>query len=44
MEVFSPFVRPEEIWLVTYWTDAESFRLWHHSHLTNSRTRAFPKA
>jgi quinol monooxygenase YgiN len=33
MEVFSPFDRPEEIWLVTYWTDAESFRLWYHSHL-----------
>ncbi len=33
MEVFSPLDRPEEIWLVTYWTDAESFNLWHHSHL-----------
>jgi heme-degrading monooxygenase HmoA len=43
MEVFSPLDRPEEIWLVTYWTDAESFRLWHHSHLYHQSHKGIPK-
>jgi heme oxygenase (mycobilin-producing) len=43
MEVFSPLDRPEEIWLVTYWTDAESFRLWHHSHLYQQSHKGIPK-
>jgi heme-degrading monooxygenase HmoA len=43
MEVFSPFDRPEEIWLVTYWTDAESFKLWHHSHLYQQSHKGIPK-
>jgi heme-degrading monooxygenase HmoA len=32
MEVISPVDRPEEIWLLTYWTDEANFRAWHHSH------------
>lgn len=43
MEVFSPLDRPEEIWLVTYWTDAESFKLWHHSHLYQESHKGIPK-
>jgi heme oxygenase (mycobilin-producing) len=43
MEVFSPLDRPDEIWLVTYWTDAESFRLWHHSHLYQQSHKGIPK-
>jgi heme oxygenase (mycobilin-producing) len=43
MEVFSPLDRPEEIWLLTYWTDAESFRLWHHSHLYQQAHKGIPK-
>ena len=43
MEVFSPLDRPEEIWLVTYWTDAESFKLWHHSHLYHQSHKGIPK-
>jgi heme-degrading monooxygenase HmoA len=43
MEVLSPLDRPEEIWLVTYWTDAESFRLWHHSHLNQQSHKGIPK-
>jgi heme-degrading monooxygenase HmoA len=42
MEVFSPLDRPEEIWLVTYWTDAESFRLWHRSHLYQQSHKGIP--
>ena len=43
MEVFSPLDRPEEIWLVTYWTDAASFHLWHHSHLYHESHKGIPK-
>ena len=32
MEVISPVEAPEEIWLLTYWTDEANFRAWHHSH------------
>ncbi len=43
MEVLSPLDRPEEIWLVTYWIDAESFKLWHHSHLYHQSHKGIPK-
>jgi heme oxygenase (mycobilin-producing) len=43
LEVFSPLDRPEEIWLVTYWTDAESFSLWHRSHLYQESHHGIPK-
>lgn len=43
MEVLSPIDRPEEIWLMTWWTDAESFRSWHHSHLYRDSHKGIPK-
>ena len=43
MEVFSPLDRPEEIWLVTYWTDPASFKVWHHSHLYHQSHKGIPK-
>ena len=43
MEVLSPSERPEEIWLVTFWTDEASFRAWHHSHLYHEAHRGIPK-
>ena len=43
MEVFSPLDRPEEIWLVTYWTDRGSFDVWHHSHLYHESHKGIPK-
>ena len=43
MEVFSPLDRREEIWLVTYWIDAESFKVWHHSHLYHESHKGIPK-
>jgi heme-degrading monooxygenase HmoA len=43
LEVFSPLDRPEEIWLVTDWTDGEGFRLWHHSHLYQQAHKGIPK-
>ena len=33
MEVVSPLDRPDEIWLLTFWTDAAGFHSPHHSHL-----------
>jgi len=43
MEVLSPSERPEEIWLVTFWTDEASFRAWHHSHLYHESHVGIPK-
>jgi heme-degrading monooxygenase HmoA len=43
LEVFSPLANPQEIWLMTYWTDAESFTLWHRSHLYQQAHKGIPK-
>ena len=43
MEVLSPLDRPEEIWLITYWRDEQSFRAWHHSHLYHESHSRIPK-
>lgn len=32
MEVISPAEQPSAIWLMTFWTDRESFETWHRSH------------
>jgi len=42
MDVLSPLDRPEELWLVTFWTDAASYRTWHHSHLYRDSHRGIP--
>jgi heme-degrading monooxygenase HmoA len=42
-EVISPIGRPEEIWLITYWTSADSFGLWHRSHLYQESHKGIPK-
>ncbi len=43
MEVISPIDAPDEIWLLTYWTDEESFRTWHRSHLYRDSHQGIPK-
>jgi heme-degrading monooxygenase HmoA len=43
MDVLSPADCPEEIWLVTFWRDEESFRVWHHSHEYHESHRSIPK-
>jgi heme-degrading monooxygenase HmoA len=43
MEVLSPLDRPEEIWLITFWTDAGSFQRWHQSHRYQESHRGIPK-
>lgn len=43
MEVISPRDRPEEIWLLTFWTDEASFQTWHHSHQYHESHKRIPK-
>ena len=43
MEVISPTERPDEIWLITFWSDEPSFRAWHHSHLYHASHAGIPK-
>jgi heme-degrading monooxygenase HmoA len=31
MDVLSPLEYPEQIWLLTYWTDQDSFQQWYRS-------------
>ncbi len=32
MEVLRPLDRPQEFWLITYWTDEQSWRTWYRGH------------
>ena len=43
MDVLSPAEDRSEFWLVTYWTDEESFRAWHHGHTFRESHAAIPK-
>lgn len=43
MEVMVPQDSPEEIWLVTFWTDEQSYRTWHRGHLYHESHRGIPK-
>lgn len=43
LDVLSPCEAPGEIWIMTYWTDAESYRLWHRSHVYHDAHKGIPK-
>lgn len=43
MEVLSPAEDASEFWLVTHWTDEESFRTWHRSHAYRESHAGIPK-
>jgi heme oxygenase (mycobilin-producing) len=43
MDVLSPVENAQEIWLITYWTDEESFKVWHHSHKYHQSHKGIPK-
>lgn len=43
MEVLSPSDDESEFWLVTHWTDEESFRTWHRSHEYRESHAGIPK-
>ena len=43
LEVISPLDSRDEIWLLTYWDEEESFKAWHHSHMYHDSHRGIPK-
>lgn len=43
MQVMSPLENPDEIWLVTQWTDEGSYRTWHKSHSYHESHAGIPK-
>jgi len=43
MEVFCPQDNPNEIWLMTYWTNEESYQTWYKSHQYNDSHESIPK-
>ena len=43
MDVISPLENPDEIWLITYWTDENSYRIWHRSHEYHASHKGIPK-
>ena len=43
MDVISPEDKPDEFWLLTYWSDKESFRTWHKSHMYRDSHKGIPK-
>jgi heme oxygenase (mycobilin-producing) len=43
LDVLSPVEAPNEIWLLTYWQNEESFRTWHKSHMYRDSHKGIPK-
>ena len=43
MQVMSPIENAAEIWLVTRWTDEQSYRTWHQSHSYHESHKNIPK-
>lgn len=43
MDVLSPQESLDEIWLLTYWQDKESYERWHKSHLYRDSHKGIPK-
>jgi heme-degrading monooxygenase HmoA len=42
MDVLSPEDMPNEIWLMTYWVDIDSYRTWHKSHAYHESHAGIP--
>lgn len=43
MEVLTPLDKPEEFWLITWWSDEGSFQAWHGSHHHHDSHRGIPR-
>jgi heme oxygenase (mycobilin-producing) len=43
LDVFSPRSNPNEIWLLTFWDDEASYRVWHKSHEYHESHKGIPK-
>lgn len=42
MEVLSPQDNSDEIWLLTYWQDEQSYHSWHRSHEYRESHKSMP--
>lgn len=43
LQVLSPQENPDEIWLLTFWEDEDSFQRWHRSHRYKTAHQGIPK-
>lgn len=43
MDVLNPQDSPQELWLLTYWTNEESYHAWHHGHSFGGSHAGMPK-
>ena len=43
MDVISPLDNSDEIWLITFWSDEESYRTWHRGHTYRESHAGIPK-
>jgi len=43
MDVVSPTKMSNEFWLITYWTDEQSYRSWHRGHHYKESHIGIPK-
>lgn len=43
MDVISPVENPDEIWLITFWRDEQSYRAWHRGHAYRDSHEGIPK-
>jgi heme oxygenase (mycobilin-producing) len=43
LDVISPCENPDEIWLITYWTDEMSYKMWHRGHVYQQSHKGIPK-
>jgi heme-degrading monooxygenase HmoA len=43
MDVLSPVDNPNEIWLITYWQDENSYQLWHRSQAHKESSQRIPQ-
>jgi heme oxygenase (mycobilin-producing) len=43
LDVISPVENPDEVWLITYWTDQESYEVWHRSPEHHQSHQGIPK-
>ena len=43
MEVITPLEHPDQIWLMTWWRDADSYHAWHRSHAYHDSHAGMPK-
>jgi len=43
LDVITPIDNLDEIWLITYWKDKESYQVWHHSPEHHQSHQGIPK-